>query len=154
MPKSVIPVISNIRYTCQTLTIMTVISAEEQDMLPAIKPVVTPVPIDLQSLVDSHKQPFVVVDNEYRIMAVNSAYERTFGASREQAVGQPCYKISHQKDAPCHESGEDCPHVNLFEIGRQDSCLHVHHDANNRVCEVRVTAYPLYGSMASCIWVN
>ena len=115
-------------------------------MLPAIKPVVTPVPIDLQSLVDSHKQPFVVVDNEYRIMAVNSAYEQTFGASREQAVGQPCYKISHQKDAPCHESGEDCPHVNLFEIGRQDSCLHVHHDANNRVCQVRVTAYPLYGS--------
>ena len=105
-----------------------------------------PVPVDLQSLVDSHEKPFVVIDNEYRIMAVNSAYERTYGVTREQAVGQPCYKISHNNDAPCHESGEDCPHVNLFEIGKRDSCVHVHQDADHRMCQVRVTAYPLYGS--------
>ena len=115
-------------------------------MQPTRKITVVPVPVDLQSLVDSHEQPFVVIDNEYRIMAVNSAYERTYGTSRELAVGQPCYKISHDNDAPCHESGEDCPHVNLFEIGKRDSCLHVHYDANHRMCQVRVTAYPLYGS--------
>jgi len=110
------------------------------------KPAVHSVPVDLQSLVDSHEQPFVVIDSDYRIMAVNSAYERVYGAGREQAVGQPCYKISHNNDAPCHESGEDCPHVNLFEIGKRDSCIHVHQDANHRMCQVRVTAYPLYGS--------
>jgi len=116
-------------------------------MLTKSKPAaVIPVPVDLQSLVDSHEKPFVVIDNEYRIMAVNSAYERNYGVSREQAVGQPCYKISHNNDAPCHESGEDCPHVNLFEVGKRDSCLHVHHDADHRMCQVRVTAYPLYGS--------
>jgi transcriptional regulator with PAS, ATPase and Fis domain len=101
--------------------------------------------IDLQSLVDSHQQPFVVIDNEYRIMAVNSTYEKAFGVTRGQAVGKPCYKVSHNNDAPCHESGEDCPHVNLFEIGKQDSCLHVHYDANHRMCQVRVTAFPLRG---------
>ena len=103
-------------------------------------------PVDLQSLVDSHKEPFVVIDRDYRILAVNAAYERINGASREQAVGQPCYKISHNNDAPCHESGEDCPHVNLFEIGKQDSCVHVHYDANHRMCQVRVTAFPLHGA--------
>ncbi len=102
--------------------------------------------IDLQSLVESHQQPFVVIDNDYRIMAVNSAYERAFGVSREQAVGQPCYKVSHNNDAPCHESGEDCPHLNLFETGQQDSCVHIHYDVNHRMCQVRVTAYPLHGS--------
>jgi len=116
-------------------------------MLPTRKPAaVIPVPVDLQSLVDSHEKPFVVIDNEYRIMAVNSAYERNYGVTREQAVGQPCYKISHNNESPCHESGEDCPHVNLFEIGKRDSCLHVHQDADHRMCQVRVTAYPLYGS--------
>jgi transcriptional regulator with PAS, ATPase and Fis domain len=115
-------------------------------MQPARKTTITPVPVDLQSLVDSHEQPFVVIDNEYHILAVNSAYERAYGTSRERAVGQPCYKISHNNDAPCHESGEDCPHVNLFEVGQRDSCLHVHYDANHRMCQVRVTAYPLYGS--------
>jgi len=101
--------------------------------------------IDLQSLVDSHQEPFVVIDSEYRVMAVNLAYEKSFGVSQEEAIGQPCYKISHNSDAPCHESGEDCPHENLFEIGKQDSCLHVHYDANHRMCQVRVSAFPLRG---------
>ena len=115
-------------------------------MLTTKKPAVMPVPVDLQSLVDSHKEPFVVIDRDYCILAVNAAYERINGATREQAVGQPCYKISHNNDAPCHESGEDCPHVNLFEIGKQDSCVHVHYDANHRMCQVRVTAFPLHGA--------
>ena len=115
-------------------------------MRPSSSILTSSVPMDLQSLVDSHDQPFVVIDQDYRIMAVNSAYERAFGISRELAVGQPCYKISHNNDVPCHESGEDCPHVKLFENGKQNSCLHVHYDANHRMCQVRVTAYPLQGS--------
>jgi len=105
----------------------------------------TPVPIDLQSLVDTHEQPFVVIDRDYRIVAINRAYEKNFGVPRDRAVGMPCYKVSHGSDAPCHESGEDCPHVNLFEIGKTDSCLHVHYDGDNRMCQVRVSAFPLRG---------
>ncbi len=100
--------------------------------------------IELQSLVDSHEQPFVVIDSEYRIVAVNKAYERTYGTDRQQAVGQHCFRISHKNDAPCHEYGEDCPHLNLFEIGKRDACLHTHYDKNHRMCQVRVTAYPLH----------
>jgi transcriptional regulator with PAS, ATPase and Fis domain len=96
-------------------------------------------------MVDSHEQPFVVIDSEYRIVAVNSAYERAFGTDRHQAVGRACYQVSHNKDAPCHEFGEDCPHLNLFEIGKQDSCVHTHYDKSQRMCKVRVTAYPLRG---------
>ncbi|HYQ70830.1 MAG TPA: sigma 54-interacting transcriptional regulator, partial [Gammaproteobacteria bacterium] len=103
-------------------------------------------PIELQSLVDSHEQPFVIIDRDYQILAVNSAYERAFGTDSVQAVGQPCYRISHNNEAPCHESGEDCPHVNLFEVGQRDSCLHIHYDKDHRMCQVRVTAYPLRGS--------
>ncbi|RLA00410.1 MAG: Fis family transcriptional regulator [Gammaproteobacteria bacterium] len=105
-----------------------------------------PVSIDLQSLADSHEQPFVIIDRDYRVLAINAAYEKTFGVSNDDAVGLPCYKISHNNDAPCHESGEDCPHANLFEIGKTDSCLHVHFDADHRMCQVRVTAHPLRGS--------
>ena len=102
--------------------------------------------IELQSLVDSHEKPFVIIDRDYRILAVNSAYERAFGTDSRQAVGQPCYRVSHNNEAPCHESGEDCPHVNLFEVGQRDSCLHIHYDKDHRMCQVRVTAYPLHGS--------
>lgn len=37
-------------------------------------------------------------------------------------------------------------HVNLSDMGRQDSCLHIHHDADHHMCRVRYTAYPLFGS--------
>jgi transcriptional regulator with PAS, ATPase and Fis domain len=100
---------------------------------------------DIQSLVDSHDQPFVVIDSDYRIVAINEAYERAFGTDKEAAIGQHCYRVSHKNDAPCHESGEDCPHLNLFELGKRDSCEHTHYDINNQICKVRVTAYPLRG---------
>ena len=107
---------------------------------------VTPVSVELQSLVDSHEQPFVVIDRDYRILAINQAYEKTFGVCGAKAIGLTCHKVSHDSDAPCHESGEDCPHANMFEIGKADSCLHVHFDSDHRMCQVRVTAHPLRGN--------
>ena len=105
-----------------------------------------PATVDLQSLVDSHEQPFVVIDAEYRIVAFNDAYEQAFGIDPNTAVGSPCYQVSHDNVAPCHELGEDCPHLNLFELGKRDSCVHTHYDRDRRRCMVRVTAYPLRGS--------
>ena len=101
------------------------------------------VPFELQSLVDCHENPFVVIDRNYRIVTVNRAYEKLYGAGREFAVGQYCYKVSHDNDAPCCKSGEDCPHEKLFKNGAQSSCLHFHYDEHHRMHQVRVTAYPL-----------
>ena len=108
--------------------------------------VVKPAQVELQSLVETHDQPFVIIDADYRILAVNSPYEKIFGITASQAVGQPCYKVHHHNDTPCHESGEDCPHVNLFEIGQRDSCVHLHYDVDHRLCQVKVSTYPLLGS--------
>ncbi len=102
-----------------------------------------PATIELQSMIDSHSSPFVVVGRDYRILAVNQAYEQFYNATRDFAVGQPCYQVSHGNSAPCHESGEDCPHERLFNKGEQHSCLHVHYDPDHRMHQVRVTAYPL-----------
>ena len=158
MSSHVIYVSSINTYHCQVLTIMTVTKAHHtktitggnmEKSIANIVNLVDPVaslPFELQSLVDSHEQPFVVIDRDYRILAINRAYEKTFGVSRDKAVGLPCYKVSHDNDAPCHESGEDCPHANLFEIGKTDSCVHVHYDGDNRMRQVRVTAHPLRGS--------
>ncbi|MDH3561241.1 MAG: sigma 54-interacting transcriptional regulator, partial [Gammaproteobacteria bacterium] len=105
-----------------------------------------PSAIELQSLIDSHTKPFVVVGRDYRILAVNQAYEQIYNATSNSAVGQPCYKVSHGNSAPCSESGEDCPHEHLFKKGEQHSCLHVHYDPDHRMHQVRVTAYPLVSS--------
>jgi len=98
---------------------------------------------ELQSLVDSHQHPFVVIDRDYQIMAVNKAYEKTYGVGKERTIGLPCYKVSHDNEAPCCKSGEDCPHEYLFKHGESRSCIHIHYDEHNRMHQVRVTAHPL-----------
>ena len=98
---------------------------------------------ELQSLVDSHQHPFVVIDRDYQIMAVNKAYEKTYGVGKERTIGLPCFKVSHDNDAPCCRSGEDCPHEYLFKHGEPHSCIHIHYDEHNRMHQVRVTAHPL-----------
>jgi len=100
--------------------------------------------IDLQSLVDSHERPFVVIDHNFRIVAVNGAYEQVYGANREQMVGRHCYEVSHHNDRPCFELGEECPHQPVMTKGEHCSCLHVHYDDDGRVHRVRINAYPLH----------
>jgi transcriptional regulator with PAS, ATPase and Fis domain len=103
-------------------------------------------PIELQSLIDSHEQPFVVIDRDYRIMATNKAYQKAYCADGEPAIGNQCFKVSHHNNVPCCQLGEECPHTYLFENGEQKSCVHIHYDQNGNMHQVRVTAYPLRSS--------
>ena len=102
--------------------------------------------IDLVSLVNSHEKPFVVIDKDYRIRAVNKAYLQAHGAKIEDAVGKKCYQISHGKEHPCSEEGEECPHEHVFTTGEVRVCAHIHCDAEHQMHQVKVTAYPLRGS--------
>jgi PAS domain S-box-containing protein len=103
-------------------------------------------PVDLQSVVDSHEQPFVIIDRDFRIVAVNRAYEQAYGSTRDKMVGQYCYQISHQNDRPCFELGEDCPYQTVYQTGKSCSCLHIHYDAEGCSHQVRINAYPLHSA--------
>jgi transcriptional regulator with PAS, ATPase and Fis domain len=97
----------------------------------------------MDSLVSSHEKPFVVIDRDYSIKAVNAAYEKVYGLQRHSAVGKFCYNVSHGNTKPCNLMGEDCPHEHVYSTGEPHSCLHIHYDADHRMHQVRVTAYPL-----------
>ena len=90
---------------------------------PSVKQISTV--FELQSLVDSHQHPFVVIDRDYKILAVNKAYEKTYGIGKERTIGMPCFKLSHDNDAPCCKSGEDCPHEFMFKHG-ESAFLHTY----------------------------
>ncbi|MDR3394725.1 MAG: PAS domain-containing protein, partial [Parasulfuritortus sp.] len=66
--------------------------------------------VELQDLIEANDQPFVVIDSEYRIVAANQRYCRSYGAVLKDVLNRRCYEISHHSDRPCHENGEDCPH--------------------------------------------
>ena len=109
--------------------------------------------ISLQSVVDTHEQAFVIIDRDFRIVAVNRAYEQAYGSRRDKMVGQHCYQISHKNDKPCFELGEDCPHQQVYQTGQGCSCQHTHYDTGGRAHQVRINAYPLQETvLENCIW--
>ncbi|MEA3277187.1 MAG: sigma 54-interacting transcriptional regulator [Pseudomonadota bacterium] len=99
--------------------------------------------IELQSLVDSHDRPFVVIGKDYTVVAVNSAYEKAFNTSSAALVGQKCHAILHHRDRPCYEVGEDCPYMQCYQTEQTCSCLHTHHDSQGRTRWVRINMYPI-----------
>lgn len=102
--------------------------------------------IDIQSLVDSHERPFMVIDKSYRIIALNQPFEKTYGVSTDRVLGRPCYEVSHGNNRPCDELGEECPYQQVYRNRQTHSCLHIHKDEHGQQHRVRVTVYPLTGA--------
>ena len=101
--------------------------------------------IDVQSLLDTHEKPFLVIDDDYGIVAVNQAFEESYRVDRTEVVGRKCHQVSHGNERPCYHYGEECPHRQVYASGKDYSCLHIHHDNQDRVHQVRVTMHPLEG---------
>lgn len=102
--------------------------------------------IDLESMVNSHDRPFVVIDKNYQIRAVNKAYEMKYGESNGSAVGKTCHQVSHGKDHPCSVDGEECPHEHIFNTGEAKICAHIHCDSGHHMHQVKISAFPLKSS--------
>jgi transcriptional regulator with PAS, ATPase and Fis domain len=101
--------------------------------------------VELQDLIEANDQPFVVIDSEYRIVAANQRYCRSYGAVLKDVLNRRCYEISHHSDRPCHENGEDCPHQALFEKGQATVVLHTHFHADGQTERTRIRGHLIRG---------
>ena len=99
--------------------------------------------VELKSLVDTHDRPFVVIGENYQVVAVNKAYEKAFSITAGEIIGQRCHKILHHRDRPCNEVGEECPYVQCYVTQQSCSCLHTHHDPEGGSHWVRINMYPI-----------
>ena len=100
-------------------------------------------PPELESVIEAVESPFVIIDENYTIVAANSAYHQAYGISADKIVGQKCHQVSHHSDLPCHLNGEDCPHKKVFETGKPHQVLHIHFDHNNAEEHVRIKGTPI-----------
>lgn len=103
------------------------------------------VPVQLQSLIDAQENPFVLIDQNYRIVAANRAYRARYGTGDKPVVGHTCHEISHHSSTPCHLNGEACPHQQVFATGEGQQVLHTHYDHHNRPEHVRIQGHPIHG---------
>ena len=99
--------------------------------------------VPAQAWIETHAEPFVVIDAHYTIVAANAAYAQAYGADPAALIGRKCHAVSHRSDVPCHENGENCPHRQVFTTGLPTQVDHVHFDVLGRADRVRLSARPL-----------
>lgn len=85
-----------------------------------------PLPRELITFLDALPEARILVDTDYRILAVNQAYGREFGG-HGRLVGRACYAVSHHYDKPCDQCGETCPLQAALKSGQPARVLHLHH---------------------------
>ena len=80
---------------------------------------------ELISYLEELSEPHILFDQEYRIIAANSAYQRQF-SQQVSVIGRTCYEVSHHFNAPCDQSGEVCPLAQAKISGHRERVLHLH----------------------------
>jgi len=103
------------------------------------------VSLEVQSLIDAQDNPFVLIDENYNIVAANTAYKQAYGFTEQDILEHKCYQVSHRSDVPCHMNGEDCPHKKVFETRKPHQVLHIHYDTHAQPEHVRIKGSPIFG---------
>ncbi|QHS11221.1 sigma-54-dependent Fis family transcriptional regulator [Sinimarinibacterium sp. NLF-5-8] len=86
----------------------------------------------LISYLEHERQPSIVLDLEYNILAANTAYRRQFGAADKPYLGRKCYQVSHHYAVPCDQAGEHCPMRAARASHAAERVLHIHHTPRGR----------------------
>jgi transcriptional regulator with PAS, ATPase and Fis domain len=116
---------------------------KDADMEKKVKKVIS---VEVQSLIDAQDNPFVVIDDNYHVVAANRAYQQAYDISGDSIIGRKCYQVSHRSDVPCHVNGEDCPHKQVFTTRQPHQVLHIHYDPQARPEHVRIKGSPIFGT--------
>lgn len=98
---------------------------------------------NLQSFLDSHDKPFVLIDESYTIVGANSAYCAYYDTSPNAIIGSKCHMIHHRSELPCHSFGEDCPMLKVMETGNEYEVCHLHHNREFYAECVSIKGFPI-----------
>lgn len=101
--------------------------------------------VEVQSLLDAQDNPFVLIDQDYNVVAANKAYQQAYGIAQDDIIGRKCHQVSHRSEVPCHLNGEDCPHKQVFETRQPHQVLHIHYDTHAQTEYVRIKGSPIFG---------
>ena len=93
---------------------------------------------------DELSEQVVIVDKDFRILYANEAYVRENGyKSKEEVIGQPCYRISHKREAPCEGECHPCPLREIEKTGGAVNVVHTHYTHDSKEVPVEICAFPM-----------
>lgn len=97
-----------------------------------------------RGILESRHESVIVIDRDFRIRELNENYLKTTGKSRDEVIGQPCYRVSRGRAKPCGEDGDyQCPAAYTFKTGKHQSIVQRHFRPRGEPFDVEVSASPL-----------
>jgi PAS domain S-box-containing protein len=69
----------------------------------------------MNNILQNFDESFIVIDPEYRIISANMAYCERVQLQVKDIIGKHCYEVSHKRNTPCYEAGEECAVRHAFE---------------------------------------
>lgn len=98
----------------------------------------------VRSLVESHEEPFALIDNDFTIVACNQKYAEAYtDLTPDEIRGMKCHEVSHKSRDPCDLAGDECPLDLVRESNRAVHVMHKHFDNNNQPYYVSVRGHPI-----------
>lgn len=82
---------------------------------------------ELKPILDYYSEEIVLLDNKYRIKAVNTAFCANYNCTEEEAIGSYCYKIIHNSENSCAFPGNICPLEEVLKTGLSNETFHTHY---------------------------
>ncbi|MGA6924041.1 MAG: PAS domain-containing protein, partial [Desulfosarcina sp.] len=95
------------------------------------------------ALNDLIQEEVLVIDHRFRIIDTNDAFLKKFGLTREQVIGQFCYRITHHLENPCSGENHPCPLIQTLETEEPSQTTHIHLDRDGRKIYYSISTYPL-----------
>ena len=97
-----------------------------------------------RGILESRHESVIVIDRDFLIRELNENFLRTTGKSRDEVIGQPCYRVSRGRTGPCGEDGDhQCPAAYTFKTGKHRSIVQRHFRPRGEPFDVEVSASAL-----------
>jgi len=109
---------------------------------PGPQPTTMPTTIELHNWLETHDDPFVLLDDELQVIAVNRAYGAVFHVDPETLVGRPGRSLAHHGAGPAAMRATN-PYRQAVVTQERTSWLHTYFDDHARARWVRITLFPL-----------
>lgn len=97
-----------------------------------------------QRIFDHLPDPVLVLNPDYTVERVNLTFLRRFQMSEAQVLGQPCYQVLRQLEAPCDRKGLFCPLTQVLEQGTTAQVIHRYTGPDGEMRVDEITMAPLF----------
>jgi len=98
----------------------------------------------IRCIVNGTQDQVMVIDRDYRITDVNTAFLRQVGRTRGEVIGQRCYEVVYQLGEPRPDLEVVCPLHQVWEMGEPIRRTHVLRNQEGKQFHFHVSAFPVH----------